>query len=317
MKTTIFISWEIHRRSRSLCKKLGIPLFELVSSKPRLVRYIALSFRTVRLLVARRPSCLIVQNPSIALSALAVIFKPLLGYKLLIDAHNEAVRPYNNDHKFFLYMARWIISRSDATIVSNDYLAQDVSGYGGCPIVVPDVLPDIPPKSSYDSSNEREILFAFICTYAKDEPFAKVFEAAEALKGKAKLLVTGKVPKYVKESTLSDNIALLGYIPDHDYISLLQKVDIVIDLTTMEHCLVCGSYEALQVEKPMILSKDEANERLFPCAILTKNDSQSICDAMTKAMREIEHLKTETKSWKEKFIYEEKERLGKLVDLLS
>lgn len=92
-----FFTWEHHRRSEGLARELGLELVVLTSSRQGIWRYIELLPRTLAALLARRPSWVVVQCPSLLLAAFAVAIAPLLRLKVAIDAHNEAVTPYVHD----------------------------------------------------------------------------------------------------------------------------------------------------------------------------------------------------------------------------
>ena len=82
------VSWEQHRRMRELCDGLGLELVVLTTRHRGLARYALLSVRTVALLGRRRPDVLLIQNPSLVLAALTLLLRPLLGFRLVVDAHN-------------------------------------------------------------------------------------------------------------------------------------------------------------------------------------------------------------------------------------
>jgi hypothetical protein len=92
-KKTIWITWERHRRTREIAQRMEIPLFELLSNRNRLIRYLSLSVRTTIILVKEKPNFLIIQCPSIILFFIVVLFKKFFRYRLVCDAHNAAVYP--------------------------------------------------------------------------------------------------------------------------------------------------------------------------------------------------------------------------------
>ena len=91
MKNVLALTWLEHRRTTGLCNALNLELIALETRLPGALRHMVLSVRTAALLLRRRPALLLVQNPSLVLSGLAVALRPLLGYRLIVDAHNEAV----------------------------------------------------------------------------------------------------------------------------------------------------------------------------------------------------------------------------------
>jgi hypothetical protein len=91
-------------------------------------------------------------------------------------------------------------------------------------------------------------------------------------------------------------------------------VDATIDLTTREHCLVCGAYESVAVEKPMILSNTKALKDYFNRgAIYTEHTTESMRKAILEVVKkktalaaQIKELKTtRRREWqKKKVVFE-------------
>src|SRR5690606_7038749 len=120
----------------------------------------------------------------------------------------------------------------------------------------------------------------FICTYAPDEPYLEVFKTAGELSELVNIYVTGKIPEHVKQMDLPENIKLLGFLSEEDYWEQLYRSHIIIDLARMPDSLVCGAYEALALEIPMILSVIEACMKTFYSARLSDNANGSIRDSV-------------------------------------
>ena len=122
MNNVIFISWQKHQRTQSFCEKLLIPLYEIVTAKTGASRYIECFFATRRVLRATKTKILIIQNPSIVLALTAIILRPFYGYKLFVDAHNEAIHPFILNNWLINCIARIIIKKTDLTIVTNNIM---------------------------------------------------------------------------------------------------------------------------------------------------------------------------------------------------
>lgn len=280
MKETIFISWERHQRTRTLCKKLDIPLFEVVVKAGRAKRYLSSMVQTFNVIKSNKPKVLWVQNPSIILTTFCTIIRPFFRYKLIVDAHNEAITPYIHDNAFMRLCARLLIRAADNTVVTNSALADKVSKLSGRPLVIPDFLPNREPRRTSLDIGSPPYTVTFICTYAPDEPYLEVFKAVGELPELVNLYVTGKIPEYIKQMDLPENIKLLGFLSEDDYWEQLYRSHIIIDLTTMPDCLVCGAYEALAIEKPMILSRNSASVQYFRSAITCNNSLEQIKDSI-------------------------------------
>jgi hypothetical protein len=318
MKKTIFISWEKHQRTRTICARFGIPLFEIIEKKTGLLKYLSLIPHTFRLIHHERPDVLIVQNPSIVLATVALLLRPFFSYQLVVDAHNEGVRPFIHNNTIFKTITNFNLKNANCTIVTNGKLFSYVSSLGGKAIIFPDLLPE---KSNHltkdpEFDNGRYVV-TFICTYAPDEPYQEVFSAAAMLKEKIVLNVTGKIPASLDRSTLSSNIKLLGFIPEDVYWDTLVSSHVIVDLTTMQNCLVCGAYEALAISKPLILSDDIVNTELFPMALLTKNTSDAIEKVISHTLDNLDAISSQVVSGRNEFLEKQSLRETTLLEIIN
>jgi glycosyltransferase involved in cell wall biosynthesis len=284
----LWITWEHHRRSDELCRALSIELCELTSNRSRAVRYVILIARTVRCLVRRRPTLVVVQCPSVVLGALVAMLKPILRFTLVADLHNEAVRPYSISSRLYEMILAFIHGTADVCIVSNHHLSPVVQAAGGTAFVLPDKLPDLVPRAVIHPDSTRMVVF--VCTYAPDEPFREMIEAARLLDPTVTLFVTGD-NRQVHGLRAPDNVYLTGYVSERDYVALLQMADVVVDLTSIDDCLVCGAYEAVALGKPLVTSDTAALREYFNRGtVYTRHDSRSLAAAIGDALHNSERL---------------------------
>ena len=319
MKDVMFITWEKHQRTRSFCEKLSINLFELVSANRGMARYVENLKKTFGLLVANKPKVLFVQNPSIVLAAFVVCLKPFLGYRLIVDAHNQAIIPFVHDKWIIRVISRWVIRCSQATIVTNSMLAEKVISYGGNPIVFPDLLPNVACRKALTMPSAGEpFLVTLISTYAKDEPYEEVFQAISALGSTFRMCVTGKVPASLDRQKIPANVELMGFLSHSEYWELLYRSHLVIDLSTMQNCLVCGAYESLAIEKPMLLSANPASISLFgDYAEHVSNSSDAIQSGIKKIVADYDELATKIALAKQQFLLREQQAIKEMVQYIS
>jgi glycosyltransferase involved in cell wall biosynthesis len=271
-----------------MCRALHVPLVVLESPCGPLGRGLTLARRSWCELRRARPRVLIVQNPSIVLTTLAVLWRPLFGYRLVVDAHNEAVRPHIFNTAAVRFVGRWLLRAADLTIVTNIDLADTVTTLGGRPMVLHDRVPDVewtPPPPL----ENRALRVAVISTFAPDEPLTAIFEAARLFRPDVEFFVTGRTergPRALIDSK-PQNVRLTGFLEEMDYWDLLRSVHAVVDLTAMPDCLVCGSYEAIAVGRPLVLTDIPAARALFgPAALFTRNEPSDIGAALRQLRSE-------------------------------
>jgi glycosyltransferase involved in cell wall biosynthesis len=248
-------------------------------------RYLVLTARTIALLARRRPRVLLVQNPSLVLSALAVALRGVFRYRLVVDAHNEAVDPYENRQSWIAVLSRWVVRRADLTIVTNRQLTQLVREQRGEAFILPDKIPQAPdgPQRRLDAAFN----VVLIATFAKDEPITAIFDAVRG--AELDLYVTGN-PVGLAASVRAaapPNVRFTGFLAEEDYWGLLRSADAIIDLTLKPDCLVCGAYEALALGKPLLLSGNAASIELFgDGALYTDNSPADIRRALGRLRAE-------------------------------
>jgi glycosyltransferase involved in cell wall biosynthesis len=281
----VFVSWENHRRTQEICATLGIELCALVSRAGGVRRYASLIPRTLWLLFRKRRHTVIVQNPSVVLSVLAILARPLFSLRIMMDAHNEAIEPYLNPHPLLGRVARWLQRRCDYVIVTNPQLATMVTRNGGRPIVLPDRIP-VPPPDTVALPMHGPFKVVLIATFAKDEPVAEVLAAARELGAEYQFYVTGNHRKLdpALAAATPPNVSFTGFLSEPQYWSALRQSDLIVDLSLMDNCLVCGAYEALAVGTPLVLSGNTASVDLFSgVARFADNSAASIAQAIREA----------------------------------
>lgn len=288
---SLFLTWIAHRRTREIAARLRMPVLELTTPRRGLARYLLLTWRTVVALRRLRPRVLVVQSPSLVLSLLALALRPFLRYALVVDAHNEAVEPYLHARAPIRRLTYRVLRSADLVLVSNPALVARVEARGGRACSLPDPVPASPTGPSTGSVGGFKV--AVICTYAADEPIAAVIDSARLVADDVSYAITGdpgRLPPSFRES-LPANVRLTGFLSEEDYWSLLASSDLIMDLTTMEDCLVCGAYEGLAAGKPLLLSDNRASVALFhDAALFTDNSVDSLARSVTDARTRYQSL---------------------------
>ncbi|MCC5926933.1 MAG: glycosyltransferase [Bacteroidetes bacterium] len=318
-----WITWERQTRNRSMANILGVPLYELLSDKKRVFRYIELIRETFRIIRREKIQVLFVQNPSIVLALSTVLGKKWFNYTLVVDAHNAGVYPLEGKSRILNAITSYIIRAANLTIVTNTTLANIVEQRGGRAFVMPDPIPDLTPKdiipATTESHESRYVLF--ISTWAEDEPYMEVIEAARQLDTPITVCITGNYRKKLSEHdihALPDNVKLLGFLDEADYVQWLAGSALTIDLTTRDNCLVCGAYESISLGVPAILSDFPINREIFNTGVVySANTASEIKKSIQNGMQMLPTLRKDVQSLKSSMIQEEKLRAEALRNKLG
>ncbi len=297
--TAVWITWESQPRNRSMSRELGVPLHELAFSGSRLSRQWRSIRATLRVLRRERPDVVFASNPSLVLTFVLLACRAWFGYRFVSDAHYGGVVAVNGGATV-QRLLDFANARVDRVIVTTDGHAQMIRAAGGDPFVCPDPLPVLPAASARPAGLrdvDRSILF--ICSFDKDEPFAEVFEAAKLLVPDGfRVFVSGRFARIGLTAAAVPHVTLLGYVDRETYDAYLLNVDLVLDLTTWEDCLVCGAYEAMVAEKPCVLSRSAALTGLFTDGtVFTSHAPEDIAHAVREAYDRRAELRATIPDW--------------------
>lgn len=293
---SVWITWENQRRNREIANSLGVTIFELKeidNIHNLLKKYINGIYKTFLILKTERPTIIFCQNPSLVLAFFLIFISFFSNKKIIVDAHNAGLFPCEGKAPLLNWLSRFVQKKSALTLVTNQSLAEIVFNNGGNPFVLQDKIPDISDRYRLDLRGDINILF--ICSFAADEPYEAVFQAANLIDHNICLYVTGNYCKNnIVPPTNTDNLILTGFLPEDEYIAMLQSVDATIDLTSRDNCLVCGAYESVAAGKPMILSNTKALKEYFSMgAIYTGHSPQELANAINQVMIRKESLQQE------------------------
>lgn len=303
----VWLTWEHQIRNVELALAFNAKLCCLADFRAslkgnRLFKYLKLIKKTLQILREERPTTVFCQSPSFILAAVAVLCKKMLKYKVIVDSHNFTLDP--NTHK--LIRAISVITRyfANANIITNIDMAYTLSiQYAKNIITLPDKLPKI--ENFNVSKNQHEPIVFYICSFNSDEPYLEVLKAAQTFYNLGipiQFKIPGnfkKIPNWSQVSkTRSPNVSFLGYLDRKDYDFELRSSTIVVDLTTRESTLLCGAYEAVSVETPLLLSNTKVLQNYFEGAIFTQNDSDSIFYSLEYMIAHLPELKNKMKAIK-------------------
>jgi len=254
-----------------------------------------------------------------------MVYKSLFAKRpkpaILIDAHTGAIsRPWSKN------ISRMVMKHASTTIVINKeqetYLVQN---YQIRPLILEDPIPDftdilasLKKKVGYELVQRAIFNVAFISSFAYDEPLHIVFEAALQLPD-VYFYVTGDI-KYADKKLLRNvpnNVVLTGFLEYSIYVDLLQKVDVIMDLTTDSTSVVAGAFEAVALEQPLIISNWIPLKRYFNKGTLyINNTANDIRQAIMMCTTKKDDLSKEMRLLKMEKINEWNDKISNLRNFL-
>lgn len=295
----IWVAWESQPRNRSMARELGVPLHAFDFKGGRASRQLRAAYATVRLLWSERPSVVFAPNPSLVLTFLLLVCRPLFRYRLATDAHYGGVVAVTGS-RLIQRLLDFANRSADLVIVTNSVHADRVRNGGGTPFICPDPLPQLPEAQSKPAGldgAQKSVLF--ICSFDLDEPFEAAFEAAKSLSSRGfRLFASGPYSRAGLSAQAVPQAVLLGYVDRPTYDAYLRNVDVILDLTTWQDCLVCGAYEAMAAGKPCVLSRTTSLTELFTHGtVFSSHDPEEIALAVVSAYERRSALKDQIAEW--------------------
>ena len=289
-----YISWAPHcSRSDFTARELGgtshMVYWGWLGSHPAtiLLKYVGQTLSTWRVLFRERPDVVFVMSPP-PVAALAVyIYCLVRGGRFVVDAHSGVF--LTKRWRWFQAMQSWLCRRAATTIVTNDVLAALVNARGGRTTIVPDV-PIVFEGGTDDPLGFEEFTVVCVTSFDRDEPIAAMVRAAVQLPG-VKFLMTGEVKgkRQLLPSPLPANLHLTGFLEPVEYGRLLRHASVVIALTTDEHTMQRGAYEAIYQGTPVIVSDTPLLRAAFDEGALHVRNTP---DEIAKAVLEVRANRT-------------------------
>ena len=264
----LFISWApFCSRSDNIARHLGGKSFMVYS--PRFgsnyftvaFKYVSQTFKTLRILFREKPGAVFVMTPPVFASLPAWIYSRVTGTPFLIDAHSGAF--VDPRWKPLLFIHKWFSAAARATIVTNEYMLTKLREDWNCAAII---VRDVPVRFAEPVRPRLEgaCNMTLVATFTRDEPIELFFRAAAQLP-QVSFHVTSDYrradPRVLEAKPR--NVRLTGFLPDKDYVGLLLASDAVISLTTLDHTMQRGAYEAVYLGKPVVTSNTEVLKNSF------------------------------------------------------
>jgi glycosyltransferase involved in cell wall biosynthesis len=242
---------------------------------------------TALVLGRERPDVIFVQNSFLLLFACAIYrrLRRESRTRIVVDCHNKSLKRDLAGPLGYVFrvIKRWSFARVDMVVISNSLLMPFAKRL--CPRVA--VLRDPLPETVLSGSSIKDgplplpglqhPFALFVCSFEPDEPAALIFKTAAALAGRGiTAVITGDSHLDASAEVVRGipPVLLPGYLPAESYNALVQCADVIVVLTDDLDCLVCGAYEAIAAERPLVLSDTPLLRSVFgQCAAYAPHES--------------------------------------------
>lgn len=239
-----------------------------------LLKYATQWIETSRILAREKPDAVFVMTPPVFAALPAFVYAWRHKKKVVLDAHSAAFM--HPRWRWLQWLQRVLCRRAATTLVHNPHIASLVSCAGGTTTLVPDV--PIVFSTIEHVARPPGFLVAAVCSFNYDEPIAAIWGAAERLPDVV-FFVTGNA-RHLDDELVAKrppNVHLTGFLSDQAYGGLLTDADAVLTLTTRDHTMLRGAYEAIYQGTPVIVSDWGLLRDSFPeGAVHVSNTSEAI-----------------------------------------
>lgn len=279
----LLVAWAPHgRRSESLAHELGAMLYfihYLKFQNPLYapVKYVMQTIRTFQVLFIQRPQVVFVQNPPFLCGLSVYLYSRATGARFVLDHHSAAFAPVWD---WALPIQKYLARRAITNLVTNQHWASTVRNWSAEAFVLIDPVVNLPEGE--DFAVETGFNVVFINTFADDEPVEAVLAAASQIQ-EVRFYITGntarKPPSFFTD--VPSNVTFTGFLPETQYLGLLRAADAVMTLTTRNHTLQGGGFEAISLGKPLITSDWPYLRKLFARGtVYVSNSADGIRDGV-------------------------------------
>jgi glycosyltransferase involved in cell wall biosynthesis len=289
MKVT-FITWYPScRRSDALAKALGgvshlIHFLEFKQPVYAPLKYMLQTFSTFRHLWGDKPDLIVVASPPVFAVLAVWLYSRLLSIPYVIDAHTGVFD--DPRWRWLLSLSRFLSRQAVATVVTNAFLKQQVENWGARAVVIGDVPIEFPAVRPANLGSGFDVVV--INTFSQDEPLDEILLAARKLP-EIRFHITGN-SRHARTKwcePLPSNAHFTGWLSDEEYAALLLAADVVMSLTTHDHTMQRGGYEAMAIEKPLITSNWALLQETFYCGTIhVANKADEIASAIMYVLAE-------------------------------
>lgn len=269
----IFVAWtRVSRRSEELSRRLGFEFYRLERlDRPSFLKpfsHLVKAGRTLAKFAIRGPGTILCFQAHPLISLTALVYKVFSGCRVIPDLHTAA---YINYDVFPVNLLNSLLWRScDLVLVHNErsrkFLIQNRPFLAPRLFVLEDPIPQFSESTKEASARWKKAgkTAVVISRFSADEPIEAVIEAARMCSDVC-FYMTGDYRKAAMSIRNSgcENLSLTGFLPFEDYVALLDACDIALALTTREYTLLSGGYEALSLDKPLIVSDTKTLKDYF------------------------------------------------------
>lgn len=182
-----------------------------------------------------------------------------------------------------LGLLRRCATRARGVLVCSPPLADQVTAWGGRPVIVHEAPPLETVAEAREVHAEPRVLVPGY--FSHDEPVGEALDALRRLPGVTMDLcgALDRLPPAVLAAA-PPAAQLHGRLAQADYVAALARADVVLALTTQPESVMRVACEAVWHGRPLVVSDHPLNRELFPHAVHVPNTAEGIAAGVGDAL---------------------------------
>jgi glycosyltransferase involved in cell wall biosynthesis len=316
----VAVAWDNYQgRTEAIASALGGRAWYL-RGRPRAkallpVRYVFDSIRMWRLLRRHRPAVLMVITPPVVAPLVAWFWCLTHRCRLVVDCHTGAFHSWK--WRWSGRLLRSVCRQAAATLVHTLEDEELVQAWGARALLLPDDLPAAREASPLPRPPGLRAVVAG--SLDGNEPVAAVIQAARLVPD-VEFRLTGderRVPISVRKGA-PDNAIFTGWLDYTKFLGELLAANVVAVFSTDPHIMNRAAFEAVGLERPLVLSDlPGLRSRFGPAALFAPNDPRAMADAVLQALGRQDELAARSRELQAHLRAQHQRGLARLSSILE
>lgn len=264
----IALVWAPHEaRTASFAEWLNAKLYNihyLKSRRPLFApfKYILQWVKTWQVLLTERPDFIYVTNSPPVAGLCVMLYTRLTNSQFIMDTHSPTL--FNRKWGWTRALQRFTARYALMNILDQERFKQLFESWGARAMVLENPPKNIPAAMLVNLAQPETPEFAYVGTFASDEPVEIVIAAARRLPH-CHFYILGDRAQARREwlADAPPNVTFTGYLLKADFWGRLYSARALIILTVHPHSLLGGAMDGLYIDKPVIISDQPTLREFF------------------------------------------------------
>ena len=279
------------------------------------LRYVRDAVVMWRLLNRERPELVLAISPPVFCPIIAWLWGALHGRPVAFDWHTDVFD--SPKWLWSLPIHRWLARRVKAVSVHTAEAEVEVQAWGAPGLLLPDDVPG--PDQAEPQPAPASVCVLIAGGLDAQEPVESTLEAARLLP-EVEFRLTGdpdRVALPVRQKA-PDNAIFTGWLDYPRFLGEVHVANVVAAFSTNPRIMNRAAFEAIGLERPLVLTDFQGLRRRFGDAPLyTDNDPQAMADSLQWALAHEQDLAERSRQFKTQLKQQHADALGRMKAMIG